>query len=102
MWVFVFYDLPMDSKRNRKIASKFRTDLLKDGFQMFQFSIYIRPCFSIEKARVHIKRTKRNLPEKGSVAILKITDKQFGLMEFFQGKKEEKRRDTGLLSLLDI
>jgi CRISPR-associated protein Cas2 len=86
MWVLVFFDLPTDTKTNRKIYSKFRKDLLDDGFSMFQFSIYMRHCPSRENANVHIARVKRMLPKYGHVGILCITDKQFGDMEIFFGK----------------
>jgi len=87
MWVMVFFDLPTDTKMERKIASKFRKDMLKDGFTMFQFSIYIRHCASRENADVHVKRVKKQLPERGHVGIMNVTDKQFGDMEIFFGKK---------------
>ena len=85
MWVIVLFDLPTDTSEDRKTAAQFRKTLLKDGFQMLQFSIYVRYCSSDENAKVHIQRTKRSLPERGHVGILKITDKQFGLMELFYG-----------------
>lgn len=88
MWVLVFFDLPTETKRDRKVAARFRKNLLDDGFSMFQFSIYTRFCASRENARVHIKRVKLNLPRDGHVAILSITDKQFGMIELFYGKKE--------------
>ena len=87
MWVLVFFDLPTETARERKIAARFRKDILKDGFQMFQFSIYMRHCASRENADVHIKRVKKILPEKGHVGIMCITDKQFGMMEIFYGQK---------------
>ncbi|MFD1552470.1 CRISPR-associated endonuclease Cas2 [Putridiphycobacter roseus] len=87
MWVLVFFDLPTETKKDRKAASKFRKRLLDDGFTMFQFSIYLRHCPSRENAEVHIKRTKMNLPAHGQVGILKVTDKQFGNMEIFHGHK---------------
>ena len=58
MWVLVFFDLPTETKKERKAAAKFRKDLLCDGFTMFQFSIYLRHCPSMENAEVHIKRVK--------------------------------------------
>ena len=88
MWVLVFFDLPTDTKIERKVASKFRKNLLDDGFGMFQFSIYTRFCPSRENAGVHMQRTKRALPKKGKVCIMQITDKQFGMMELFYGQKE--------------
>ena len=88
MWVIVFFDLPTETLTERKVATRFRKQLLDDGFAMFQFSIYMRFCASRENAAVHIKRSKTNLPEKGKVCIMQITDKQFGMMELFQGRKE--------------
>lgn len=94
LWILVLFDLPVISKKDRKIAAKFRKDIVGDGFSMFQFSIYVRHCPSRENADVHIKRVKRVLPEKGHVGILTITDKQFGTMEIFYGQKETKPPGT--------
>ncbi len=98
MWVIVLFDLPTETKKDRKAYSVFRNKLQKDGFTMFQFSTYIRHCMSVENANVHIKRVKKFLPEKGHVGILCITDKQFGMMELFYGKSPEFK-DTGAQQL---
>jgi CRISPR-associated protein Cas2 len=89
MWVMVLFDLPTDTKAERKAAFDFRTKMLKDGFTMFQFSIYLRHCPSRENAEVHIKRVKSFLPAKGHVGIMCITDKQFGDMEIFYCKEKK-------------
>ena len=86
MWVLVLFDLPTETKKERKAYSEFRKKMLKDGFAMFQFSIYLRHCPSRENAEVHIRRVKSFLPEKGHVGIMCITDKQFGMMEIFYNK----------------
>lgn len=91
MWVLVFFDLPTETAAERKTYARFRKDLIQDGFNMFQFSIYLRHCASRENADVHIKRVKDLLPAKGHVGILCITDKQFGMMEIFFGKKEKEK-----------
>lgn len=88
MWILVFFDLPTETKKDRQMATKFRKQLIDDGFTMFQFSIYLRHCPSRENAEVHIRRTKNNLPKYGKVGILCVTDKQFGQMEIFFGQKE--------------
>ncbi|MCO6495463.1 MAG: CRISPR-associated endonuclease Cas2 [Bacteroidetes bacterium] len=88
MWVLVLFDLPTETKKERKRYAEFRKKLIQDGFTMFQFSIYLRHCPSKENAEVHIQRTKNNLPESGHVGILCITDKQFGDIEIFYGKKQ--------------
>lgn len=94
LWILVLFDLPTETKKERKTAARFRKEILADGFAMFQFSIYLRHCSSRENTDVHIKRVKSLLPEKGHVGILSITDKQFGMMEIFYGKKETVRPDT--------
>ena len=90
MWVLVFFDLPTDTKKERKEYADFRKRLISDGFIMFQFSIYMRHCPSAENAQVHISRVKSFLPPKGQVGILSITDKQFGSMELFHEKVVQK------------
>ena len=90
MWVLVFFDLPTETKRERKYYAEFRKKLKQDDFTMYQFSIYVRHCPSRENAEVHIRRVKLSLPPLGKVGILCITDKQFGLMEIFYRAKEAK------------
>ena len=94
LWILVFFDLPTETKKDRQVYGKFRKDLIRDGFSMFQFSIYLRHCSSRENADVHIKRVKKKLPSKGHVGIITITDKQFGMMELFYGKKEKSLPNT--------
>ena len=87
MWILVFFDLPTETKKERKAAGKFRKDLIQDGFTMFQLSIYIRNCPSMENAQMHIRRVKSLIPEYGKVGIICITEKQFDSMELFVGKR---------------
>ena len=94
MWVMVLYDLPTETKAMRKAAQLFRMRLEDDGFALFQFSIYIRHCPSRENSEVHIKRVKAMLPEEGKVAIMCITDKQFGDIEIFFARNKEENPPT--------
>ncbi len=95
MWILVLFDLPTETKKDKKAYSDFRKKLQKDGFTMFQFSIYIRHCASMENAAVHIKRVKSFLPEFGKVGIMCITDKQFGNIELFYGQKPQGVNSPG-------
>jgi len=87
MWVFVFFDLPTNTKKERRIASRFRKELLNDGFTMLQFSVYIRHCASRESMNVHIGRIEGMMPEHGHVSIMSVTDKQYGEIMNFWGVK---------------
>ncbi len=93
MRLFVMFDLPTDTKRGRQYASKFRSHLLRNGFNMMQYSIYIRVCKGQDETDKYINRIKKALPPKGNVRILQITDKQYNRMEILVGEKkiEEKK-----------
>ena len=95
MWILVFFDLPTETKKERKEYADFRKHLMNDGFTMFQFSIYVRHCASRENAAVHIKRVKNILPPHGDVGILCITDKQFGDIELYHSQKEKPVSSEG-------
>ena len=90
MWLFVFFDLPVTTKKQRKEATRFRKSLEKDGFTMMQFSVYTRFCGSKESMEAHIKRVKVLIPELGKTSSLKVTDKQYGEIINFWGKEKKK------------
>jgi CRISPR-associated protein Cas2 len=85
MWLFVFFDLPTETKADRREAALFRKRLLKSGFSMMQFSVYTRHCASRESMEVHIGRVRQIVPPKGAVSIAQFTDKQFGRIVNFWG-----------------
>jgi len=95
MWLLVLFDLPTETKKDRKAYALFRKNLIRDGFTMFQFSIYVRHCASFENAEVHKKRVKSFLPKLGQVGIICITDKQFGNIEIFSGQKQQTPETPG-------
>ncbi|MBP3607660.1 MAG: CRISPR-associated endonuclease Cas2 [Treponema sp.] len=92
MWLFCLFDLPTNTKSQRKRASDFRKSLIEDGFEMMQFSVYYRHCASMEDCEKHIVRIRKIIPYEGKVSILKFTDKQFGDIETYLGKTIEKKR----------
>lgn len=90
MWIFVLFDLPAETQKDIKAYAQFRKNIMRDGFTMFQFSIYIRQCSSIENVEAHIKRVKSFMPNFGKIGILTLTDKQFEKMELFFGCKPQE------------
>jgi len=92
MWLFVFFDLPVVTKKERKAAALFRKNLVKDGFVMFQYSVYIRHCGSYESLKVHINRVKTFVPAVGRVSVLSVTDKQYGDIVNYWGSKEKEKK----------
>ncbi|MXX80544.1 MAG: CRISPR-associated endonuclease Cas2 [Chloroflexi bacterium] len=89
MWMVVMFDLPVLSKRQRKRAAKFRHDLLDEGFQMAQYSVYMKFCGQRDAADALTRRVERLVPSEGRVNILTVTDKQYGRMQVFFGRAQQ-------------
>jgi CRISPR-associated protein Cas2 len=94
MWIFAIFDLPVDTKEARRHYSGFRKNLLKDGFTMLQYSVYVRHCRSLENTDVHYRRVKTFLPPDGEVRMFTITEKQFSRMQTYIGKVREQPEAT--------
>ena len=86
VWVFVFFDLPVGTKTERREATRFRNFLKDDGYMMLQYSVYARVCRAEDGAMKHIARVTRNLPGKGSIRALQVTDRQYGRMRLLLGQ----------------
>jgi CRISPR-associated protein Cas2 len=92
MWMIVLFDLPVVSPEERKSASLFRKSLLDQGFHMSQFSVYYRLLPGKEALDGYIRAIQGQLPPKGKVDILAITDKQYEGIISFSGKTKEKNK----------
>ncbi len=89
MWVIAMFDLPTNTPAERKAYTVFRKKLLDDGYTMMQYSVYSRHCSSIENAEIHLARMGTQVPAEGEVRFMTITDRQFGRIRVFAGKKRQ-------------
>ena len=94
VWLFVFFDLPVGTKPERRDASRFRNFLKDDGYMMLQYSVYARICRGEDGALKHIARVTRNLPGKGGIRALQVTDRQYARMRLLLGEAT-KTESTG-------
>lgn len=101
VWMFVFFDLPVGTKPARRAATRFRNFLKDDGYMMLQWSVYARVCRGDEAAEKHVVRVTRNLPKRGSVRALQVTDKQYARMKLLLGQagKNEKEAPNQMVLL---
>lgn len=99
--MLVFFDLPVVTAKERKAAAKFRKFLLKDGYYMMQWSVYSRLCNGTDSIAMHEQRLKQNLPEKGSIRLLTLTEKQYESIDVLLGTKtfEDSTESTELLNV---
>lgn len=93
MWLFAMFDLPVTTKEARRAYTNFRKALIREGFSMLQYSVYARYCASEDKSFVYRRRLQPLFPPAGQVRLMAVTDRQFGKMEVFGGKKREKTEE---------
>lgn len=99
MWIFVMFDLPTGTKKQRYDYTQFRHFLLDNGYSCVQYSVYIRNAGSQEVAEKYIREVRSNLPPSGHVNVVQITDKQYSNILSFRGEKSEKMPEKEQLSL---
>ncbi|WP_253248344.1 CRISPR-associated endonuclease Cas2 [Helicobacter sp. 12S02634-8] len=89
MRILVMFDVPTHTKEDRKSSARFRKELLKDGFIMLQFSVYVRICKGVASANSHCQRLELILPPRGNIRALILTEKQFDQMKLLLGSKSD-------------
>ncbi len=89
MWILVMFDLPTETKPQRKAATDFRNLLLDEGFERSLFSVYARFMNGKEAFSTRVRRIEQNLPDSGDVQVLNFTDRQYRDIIHFsdQGRK---------------
>ncbi|WP_353663281.1 CRISPR-associated endonuclease Cas2 [Hydrogenimonas sp. SS33] len=89
------FDLPTQTKKDRKRYRWLSRYLDKQGFIRLQYSVYAKVFNSLESAKYGKKRIKEflhvNIP-KGNVRMILFTDQQYGKMEIIVGKSSEQEK----------
>ena len=99
VWIFLFFDLPTTTKAEKKRAATFRANLEKEGFQMFQYSVYTRFCGYRQAAELKIKKVRKLIIGPGRVSMLLVTDKQYGQIVNIWNLKEKHLKSPEELTL---
>ncbi|KHF37964.1 CRISPR-associated endonuclease Cas2 [Halalkalibacter okhensis] len=87
MRIVLFFDLPTKTAKNKRDYIRFRKYLLNEGFEMMQWSVYTRICNNHESMEKRMNLVQKNLPPKGSVRALPVTEKQYTNMRLMLGEK---------------
>lgn len=102
MWLLVLFDLPTQTKAQRRAYFLFRQRLVKDGFEMVQFSVYRRITVSLEENKKFSRRVRRIIPPEGYVMMVPITNKQFEMIEHFHAGRRRRSSDDDNYSQLKM
>lgn len=95
MRIMVFFDLPMETSKERREYSRFRRFLIKEGFFMEQKSVYTKLVANANVANRDIYAIRENKPKsKGYVQVLSVTETQYLKMETIVGSSSSNKIDT--------
>jgi len=86
MRIIVMFDLPVGTAGQRREATRFRNFLLRDGYSMMQFSVYVRICNGADAVMKHKTRLEGEVPQNGSVRMLVVTERQYAAMDILLGE----------------
>ncbi len=102
MRLLCMFDLPMESGEEKRAYRNFRRDLIKEGFVMMQYSVYVRVCPSREYANRLEKRIQKFIPEEGNVRLLCVTEKQYSDMKLLVGSRSTAEEAIGVEMMIII
>lgn len=100
MRILVFFDLPTLTKADKRAYTLFRRFLLQDGYDMLQWSVYSRIVNGEDDVKKHQKKLVSNLPKKGSVRCMKVSEKQYAAMEILVGTVTAQEEKVSLQQVL--
>lgn len=89
MRLILFFDLPTETNQDIKNYTKFRKNLIKLGFLMMQYSVYVKMVNVQSKIERELDKVKKIIPQHGKVNVLHVTDHQYQKMERLVGTKSE-------------
>ena len=88
MRLLIFFDLPMETSKNRRDYAVFHKFLIKNGFIMMQKSVYSKLVLNGVISLAERARVEKNRPPEGIVELLEITENQFSKIEYLVGTKQ--------------
>ena len=94
MRIVVFFDLPVITASQRKTYRSFRKYLVKNRFLMMQESVYCKLAQNSSVGETIIENIRKNRPTEGLVQVLKVTEKQYGKMEYIVGESSNEVLNT--------
>lgn len=87
MRLIIMYDLNSTTDEDKKEYTKFHNFIIKKGYIMMQYSIYMKVLNTPTKVIYEIKSLRVNTPPNGNIRTLAITDNQYYSMKLLRGGK---------------
>ena len=94
MRIIVFFDLSIETAKDRKIYSTFRKGLVNEGFIMMQESVYTKLALNMSVVNSTKEKLYKIKPTQGLVQMLIITEKQYSTIEYITRECDKKVLDN--------
>ena len=94
MRILVFFDLPTETSADKTSYRHFRSFLIKEGFSMMQESVYSKLALNGSTVDIVKRHLRGNIPPKGLVQMLVITEKQFADITYLVGESRSQVIDS--------
>ena len=102
MRMLCMFDLPVGTDAEKRAYRTFRKNLIKEGFVMVQYSVYVRVCPSREYANRLEARIKKFIPQEGNIRLLCVTEKQYADMKLLVGSRSTAETAIGTERMIVI
>jgi CRISPR-associated protein Cas2 len=83
--IFILFDLPVLTKPQRKAYTKFREELLKNGYVAFQKSIYVKLIKNVSTYPEEETKVSQLAPNEGRVSIFTMSVAKFRTIKTLTG-----------------
>lgn len=83
--IFVAFDLPTETSKDRADYRKFRSYLVKNGYIMFQESLYYKVIRNNLNNAKEIHEVAVNAPDKGNIIALPLTINEMNKLRTING-----------------
>ncbi len=94
MRLIVFFDLPTETSSDQKAYRQFHNFLVREGFVMMQKSVYAKLALNGSTIRLVQAHLQSNVPAKGVVQVMVITEKQFADIVYLAGESRSEVVDS--------
>lgn len=94
MRLLLFFNLPMETSKNRRDYSAFHKFLIKNGFIMMQKSVYSKLVINAVTSQAVKERVGKNLPPEGIVELLEVTENQFSKIDYLVGENQSSTEES--------
>ncbi len=88
MRLLLLFDLPSIESYEKKEYLIFRKTLLRNGYMMMQFSVYMKCVNTQTKIDQEVLKLKKYIPKNGNIRIIAVTEQQYQNMYILLGNKK--------------